>query len=304
MSEAGADTDNYGSPPNARWASIDWRRHQRWVQAGGEQLNVVVHGPEDGPVVLLLHGHDGSWRNWLESIPALASKHRVVAPDLPGFGASPAQVDVSIEHYVEVLAALCDELAVERAALVGSSMGGLLACELALARPALADRLVLVAAAGLSDRYMRIPRSLLAHPRAPLAVLARLSRRSAERARFMSRRRRLRSAGLGTAVRHPERISPEIASFLLAAGGRPASAAAAAAVARHTRDPQRLARILSPTLIIWGADDAVVPAGAAARFRESIAGSRMVILEDTGHLPMLERPSAFNALVSGFLAGG
>ncbi|MGI8557409.1 MAG: alpha/beta fold hydrolase [Solirubrobacteraceae bacterium] len=313
MAETGRDRDSYGSPPRSAWLEVDWSAHRRSVDVEGAAVNTVVCGAGE-PAVCLIHGHDGSWRNWLETIPQLARHRCVLAPDLPGFGDSPLPRSgrISIPGYAATVAALCERLgdgagdktgAGPRApfVLVGSSLGGLVAAELAIRRADLVERLVLVSPAGLSNRYMGLPRALLAHRHAPLRALSWLSAVSGPRARFMARRVRLRRVGLGAAVRHPEAIAPEIAAILIGAGGRPGSPLAAAAVARH-RIADRLGEVRCPTLIVWGAQDAVVAASAAERFAALIPRSRVVILDDSGHLPMLERPARFNALLEAFLA--
>jgi pimeloyl-ACP methyl ester carboxylesterase len=294
-------TDPYGSPPHSAWLDIDWRAHERRLPIDGVEVNFVALG--EGPTVVLVHGHDGSWHNWLENIPHLAAGHRVVAPDLPGFGASPLPGgELSIPRYAELLDALCDRLDGGSAAFIGNSMGGLICAELAIRRPARVARLVLVDAAGLSDRYGRIPVRLLSGRLAPHRALSRISRGIGSRSRFLARRRRLRKAGLGLSVRHPELISADLAALVMGGSGKPGGPIAGAALARH-EIRAGLPRIACPTLIVWGADDAMVKPPAAEEFARLIPAARTVIFEDTGHMPMLERPARFNELLDEFLAG-
>src|SRR6478672_12140448 len=81
----------YGPVGRAPWLDVDWREHQRWVQAGGRPVNVIELG--SGPPLVFVHGLSGSWPNWLEQLPVFADPalsggvgHRVIAVDLPGFG--------------------------------------------------------------------------------------------------------------------------------------------------------------------------------------------------------------------------
>jgi pimeloyl-ACP methyl ester carboxylesterase len=292
--------DGYGSPPRSAWLDVDWPTHRRWIALDGARLNVVELG--SGPPVVLVHGHDGSWRNWLENIPDLAASHRVVALDLPGFGDSPLPPwQITIPSYARLVGQLCTELSLERPAFVGHSMGGLICAELAITDPDRVNRLVLVAAAGLSRRYGPIPRQILARPQLLPSVLQRVSRAVGRRARFLAGRRRLRKAGLGLSVRHPDLLSATLAAQVIRSSGAPGGPVASAAVARH-EIANRLGGIVRPTLVIWGADDAVVAVDAADRYAELIPGAQMLILADTGHLPMLERPARFNELLEGFLA--
>lgn len=303
MDSTGRSQRLYRLPPRSAWLDIDWRAHQRTELLDDQLVNLVELG--GGQPVVLVHGHAGAWQNWLENIPHLAASRRVVALDLPGFGGSPLPQGgrISVAGYVSVLDRLCARLQLGPATIIGSSMGGLVAAEFAVAHPQRVDRLVLVSPAGLSQRYMRIPRRVLAHSSAPLRVINRASRYSPGRARFMARRVRLRRAGLGGAVRHPELIAPELAAVLMSANGQPGAPGAAAAVARHEMRAT-LAQINRPTLIVWGAEDAIVAPAAAAQFTRLIHGARSVMLPDTGHVPMLERPAHFNALLDEFLLDG
>jgi pimeloyl-ACP methyl ester carboxylesterase len=155
----GAD-DTYGDGDDASWQSVDWPSLTRKVELPGQVLNVVDTGG-DGPALLFIHGLGGAWQNWLRNLPAFMPEYRVVAPDLPGFGESPMPADganVSIRSYAGAVDALCDELGIESAAVVGNSMGGFVGAELALSFPTRVTRLVLVSAAGLSiENYRRTP---------------------------------------------------------------------------------------------------------------------------------------------------
>jgi pimeloyl-ACP methyl ester carboxylesterase len=131
------------------WTAIDWRAHVRWVRVDGQALNIVELGEGD-ETVLFIHGVGGAWQNWLENLPAVAAAgYRVVALDLPGFGASPLPAEpFTIPSLARLVRGLLDQLGIERAALVGNSMGGFVAAETAIAHAARVERLVLVSAAG------------------------------------------------------------------------------------------------------------------------------------------------------------
>jgi pimeloyl-ACP methyl ester carboxylesterase len=160
------------------------------------------------------------------------------------------------------------------------------------------QRLVLVSAAGLSIEYQR---------REPLLTLARAwaatTTRATARADSVVKRPRLRRAALQTVVRYPEKLSGPLAWELAASAGRPGFIPALEALMDYSfRD--RLERIEVPTLIVWGANDMLVPVGDAERFERLIgANAHKVVFEDTGHLAMLERPNRFNELLGVFLAG-
>lgn len=279
------------------WTAVDWRRHQRWLQVDGRWANVVELG--DGPPILFVHGLSGCWQNWLIQLTELAASHRVIAVDLPGFGASELPVrEISIPGYAHFLDSLCDLMGVEEPlAVVGNSMGGFVAAELAIAVPARVERLVLVSAAGISsDRLRREPTLTVARGLGVATAWA-VSRHEA-----LARRPRLRRAALQFAIRHPERLSAPLAFELMRGSGRAGFVPAlAACIGYPIRD--RLPQIACPTLIVWGEDDRVIPVKDAGRFERLIPGSRAVILPDTGHVAMIERPVLFNGLLEGFLSG-
>jgi pimeloyl-ACP methyl ester carboxylesterase len=297
---AAQDAGEYGSPRHSAWIDIDWSEHQRWLTIDGRPVNVIEIG--EGPPLLFVHGHAGCWQNWLENIPYFARTRRVIVPDLPGFGWSPMPAgEVSITNYAGILDSICDQLEIDAAAVVGNSMGGFIAAEMAIRFPQRVERLGLIAAAGLSRHYMRIPISVMANPRGGGKVLFRLFAAPYDRARKLSRRRRLRKLSLWAVVRHPELISPPMAAYLIAGSGKPGAAPASIALATYDFRG-RVGEIACPTLVLWGEDDFVIAAGAADRYERMIPNSRKLVLADTGHVPMVERPAQFNAILEEFLA--
>jgi pimeloyl-ACP methyl ester carboxylesterase len=293
----GPDPD-YADGDDATWMDVDWPSYLRREEIEGRSVNVVDTGG-DGPPLLFVHGLSGAWQNWLLTIPAFMATHRCVALDLPGFGESemPAR-DISIRGYARTVDRLCDRLGIDRPAVVGNSLGGFVAAELALSFPTRVERLVLVSAAGLSIEYQR---------RQPLLTLARLftavSARTGARQAAVVRRPRLRRLFLQAVVRYPEKLSPQLTWELVQGADKPGFVPALEALMDYSfRD--RLAGIEVPTLIVWGRNDMLVPVGDAARYERLIGdNARSVIFEDTGHMPMIERPRRFNALLADFLAG-
>src|SRR3954454_12195913 len=155
------DPGPYGPTGRSAWMDIDWRAHRRFVEVDGRQVNVVEMGVGDPPIVFV-HGLAGSWQNWLANMPQFrGGGHRVVAFDLPGFGLSEMPREkISIRDYGRLVDALLDRLGVGPAVLVGNSMGGFIATEVAIQFPARVERLVLVSAAGLTIEYQRDERIL------------------------------------------------------------------------------------------------------------------------------------------------
>jgi pimeloyl-ACP methyl ester carboxylesterase len=292
---APADLDAYGPPPDSEWRRIDWRMHQRWAMVDESPVNYIEMG--SGPPLLLVHGLAGSWQNWLETIPHFAATHRVLAPDLPGFGESPMPREkISMAGYGRFLDAFCDEVGVERAAVVGNSMGGFVAAEMAIAHPHRVERLVLVSAAGITAEHQRNERLLALMRRFEFALTWAATHPPPE---FMLRRRARRVARFVFA--HPERIPGALVAENARGSGKPGFLDALDALSAYPiRD--RLSEISVPTLIVWGDSDRLVPTRDADVFEELIPNARKVVYEDTGHVPMLERPARFNADLEAFLS--
>jgi len=288
--------DDYIRDGPSEWMEIDWRAHQCWLTIAGRRVNVIDLG--EGPPILFIHGLAGSWHNWLENLPHFARCHRVIAVDLPGFGYSEMPADeVSISGYATGLLDLFDALGVQRAALVGNSMGGFVGAEMSLVAPERVSHLVLVAGAVLwNERRRSRPLTTLTRiTQAYSAVLATQWRRAA-------RRPRLRELSFHQVARHPRRFPAPLAyEQLVHVGSREGFAAALHALHSYSLRG-RLPEISCPTLLVWGSDDRLVPSRQGHDLAEAIPDARLVVFEDTGHVPQLERPARFNALLEEFLA--
>ena len=286
------------APPS--WTDVDWRADLRWVQVAGRPVNVLDVGDRDRPAVVFLHGLAGCWQNWLENIGPLAADQRVIAIDLPGFGESPMPADaISVSGCARIVVELLDALEIERATIVGNSMGGFIGCELAIRFPARIERLVLVAGAGLSLRHMRHERRTGLRARTENLLffgLGRLARHSD----LVVRSPRLRRGLLLLVVAHPERLAGPLIVEQAHGAGKPGFDAALDAMSAYPiRD--RLGEIACPTLIVWGQDDRLVPVRDASEFAWLIRDARKLVYPDTGHMAMLERPQRFNADLRAFI---
>ncbi len=274
---------------------MDWGAHRRVLRVAGRAVNLVELG--SGPPLLFVHGLGGSWQNWLENLPELARDHRVVALDLPGFGASEMPAGpISVAGYARTLDAVCTALSIEAASVVGNSMGGFVAAELAIAHPQRVRRLVLVSAAGISSAETL---------QAPILTIGRvataLATNSAARHRRLAARPITRHMSLALVARHPRLLKADLAyeGFFKGAGKPGFHDAFRACLEYDFRD--RLPEIRQPTLIVWGEKDSIIPVKDAAEFERLIPDSRKVVMRDTGHIPMAERPATFNDLMMDFL---
>ena len=178
-------------------------------------------------------------------------------------------------------------------------MGGFVGCEMAIRFPRRVERLVLVAAAGLSLRHMRHERKRGLRARAENLLFFGLGR-LASHTDIVVRSPRLRRGLLLLVAAHPERLSGPLILEQAHGAGKPGfDDALEAMTAYPIRD--RLGEIGCPALIIWGEEDRLVPVRDASEFAWLIRDARTILYPDTGHMVMLERPARFNADVRAFI---
>ncbi|HEY2994338.1 MAG TPA: alpha/beta fold hydrolase [Methylomirabilota bacterium] len=253
------------SAARAPWVSIARSEHR--VRVGGQTVPYRVIG--EGEPVVMIHGLGGSSRCWAWSVPALASRYRVYLVDLPGFGVlRRLHRQFALSTASAWLAEWMHAADVGRAHLVGHSMGALIAARLAAELPGSVDRLILVSAAGVP-----VERSVL-------GCLRRLP--AGWRHRAPGAWRLLLPDALLTRPTMVWRTAREL-------------------LAQDVRATLR--EIRTPTLVLWGADDPLLPADCAEVFRREISGARRLLLFRAGHLPMLTRPQEFNQALLAFLGG-
>jgi len=247
-----------------------------------------------GPVLLLVHGWAGNLNNWKEVTLPLSQSFRTLALDLPGSGQSgcDAKVQYTTTAYADFLAHFLDALQIEKASVLGNSMGGQVAAEFALNHPDRIEKLILCDAAGagnfpglfqlagvvVSNRTV-IPLIHLVFP-----VTEESLARSAE-----SERRRVKLAE----ARYRSDAAP--------CTGRALSASMKSMVRHDLSD--RLGQIHAPTLVIWGSNDDLLPVKTADVFVQKIPGSKKVIIEGGVHTPMQWKPQEFVSAVTDFLSG-
>jgi pimeloyl-ACP methyl ester carboxylesterase len=294
------DGGAYGPQGATPWLGTDWREHQRWVTVDGDAVNTIDLG--EGPPLVFVHGLSGSWPNWLEQLPVFAAEHRVVTFDLPGFGHSPMpRGEISIKGYARLLDGLLAQLGVDSATVVGNSMGGFIAGELAIGFPERVQRLVLVSAAGISTHGDPRTERALPAVRRVNRVMGMAAAWVAAHSDAASSRPRLREATLGLVLAHPAQLPAALAAEQVRGAGKPGFVEGLQAVIDYDIS-ERLPEIACPTLIVWGDRDRLITVRDADVFAELIPNSRKVVFTDTGHMAMLERPAAFNTLLKDFLA--
>jgi pimeloyl-ACP methyl ester carboxylesterase len=237
---------------------------QRAARIGKSRIYYETGG--EGPAVVLLHGLCGSSRWWVKNTAVLAGRFRVFVIDLIGFGRSHGQRFV-LEETAGLIGAWMEQTGIPCFHLVGHSMGGLVAAELAAQRPGQVDRLVLVDVAALPPGRT-IPGSAL----------------------------RLFPA----VVYMPLDFLPVLVTDALRAG--PLTLLRATYAIHQARLTADLAQVAGRTLIVWGEHDMLLPAAGGRALHEGLAGSQFAMLRGAGHNPMWDRAKEFNRIVMDFLA--
>jgi len=260
----------------------------------GHRLRYVRSG--SGPAVVLVHGFGSSLYTWKDVIPALAASHDVVALDLPGFGQSDQPADLSFADLPRAVLGLMDRLGIERASLVGNSMGGAAVALVAAERPERVDALVLIDAAGFNLGASERPRMVSFAMSGAGSLLARLPGK-----------RVVVEASLRQVFHDASRITPERLSEYLAAASRPGTFPAIRSLGASSGDrqavvAQSLPRIQARALVLWGDDDRWIPIAHADRFVAAIPGARKVVIPACGHVPQEEKPEEVARLLLEFLA--
>ncbi len=262
------------------------------------RVHYVDIGSGSAPPILLVHGLGGRWQNWIENIPRLAAERRVIALDLPGFGRSQLPLaPISIAGYAHTLDRVCDMLELERPLVAGNSLGGVVVAELALRFPERVGSLVFVAAACLTPADLESRTAQIA-----LVAGGRFASLFLRGANGPVSRPRARHLVWATLLRHPTRIAPDTLYELAGRERPPGAMAALTALAAHDISGE-LGAIAAPTLVVHGADDVLIPCADAQELASLIPGAKLVVFDDTGHMPMVERPVRFDEALLEFAAG-
>ena len=280
-------------------------------------LNVHQLQGGRGRPVLFIHGLGSSgYMEWRFNLEPAAAKHRVFAPDLPGYGRTEKpRVRYTIGYFARFIERYMENRGLRSAAIVGASLGGRVALEVALEKPHLVKRLVLVNALGLGrprpqmaqmayglvtvprvgEAVMRFTRSALrwAPPRTIRRVAGRFANSSADLEKviddtYLQNLREMYEAD-GFHNAYLSTVRSLVRPRALFGGQHDVTA--------------RLGELKVPVQIIWGGDDPLFPVSHATRAHAAIPDCRLTIIEGAGHTPQAERPEEFNRALLSFLDG-
>jgi pimeloyl-ACP methyl ester carboxylesterase len=267
---------------------------------GGLTMHVRDEGNRAGPVLVLLHGSNASLHTWEPWVERLKARYRIIRLDQIGHGLTgPNPTDqYDADAFVGTLDALMVKLGVSRFALAGNSMGGFVAWEYALAHPDKLTHLVLVDAAGPpEDPNKKLPIGFRIARTPGLSKLA-----------LVITPRSLFEKSLHQSVSNQAIVTPEAVDRYWELnrypGNREATGLRFASYAGRVRDMDKVGTITTPTLILWGAEDKLIPASGADWFAQRIKGSTKIVYPGIGHIPMEEAPDRSAADLDAFLSKG
>ena len=273
----------------------------RLLDVNGVGTYVVDAG--EGPPVLLIHGYGDTADGWRRVVPGLLQSHRVIAIDIPPFGRSgdPRERRL-IDFYKPFFPELLERLEVERATVIGHSLGGAIALHLTLQRPELVERLGLVAPAGLGKAppwwwyaltgYGGVWKAALSVPSPLTPMLIRQGLTRFLDWRLFHDPRQMRETIEHIVSMH---ASPRDFDRLLAAGR--------CCIDSYTGTLlEDSAAIEVPKWLVWGRHDGLVPSGHAAAFGSLHPDAHVHVFDDCGHYPHIELPSRFNRLLHEWMA--
>ncbi|MBA2332082.1 MAG: alpha/beta fold hydrolase [Actinobacteria bacterium] len=233
------------------------------IQVGDRRVRWRATG--DGPPLVLVHGLAGSWRWWRPVLSTLAAEHTVHLLDLPGFGRLPRVHAFHLDRTLDWLAAWARAAELGPADVVGHSLGAVLCARLAARHPETVRRLVLVAPAG-------VPRGSAAASALPLAL---------------------------ELMRSQPRLLALLARDSIRSGPLTIGTAALAVAAVDLRAD--LGGVEAPTLVLMGGRDGLIPVWHGDELARSLGDVRVVVLEQAGHVPMVDAPEAFSRELLAFL---
>lgn len=275
-----------------RWAPPP----SQFIGVDGMQVHYRDQGPRDDPVpIVLIHGTSASLHTWQGWTAALSVKRRVISMDLPAFGLTGPNPtgDYRTDTYVAFVLHFLDALHVQHFVVAGNSLGGNIAWRLADVEPARVERLILVDAAGYPFKSSEVPLGFrIARTPGINRILKHILPRS------------LIEASVRNVYGDPARVTPELVDryfeLALREGNREALGQEFAQF-----DPgasaERIKAVKQPTLILWGGLDHLIPPDNAQNFQRDIAGSKLVMFDDLGHVPQEEDPARSVAAVQAFL---
>ncbi len=258
--------------------------NKKVITLNGNKIRFVEEG-NSKKNLLLIHGLGASAERWESVIPQFSKTYRVIVPDLIGFGQSDKpMVDYTPDYFITFIHDLLKKLEIDNLSIIGSSLGGQIAAEFTCQNTDLVEKLVLVSPSGIMKHST---------PALDAYVMAALypSDNSASNAfQMMSGKKNIDEKTIKGFVMRMKLPNAKMAFMSTLLGLKDADLLS-----------EKLVSIKSPTLIVWGENDPVIPVKYAQSFVSGIDDCRFVKMDDCGHTPYVESPDRFYKIVSEFL---
>ena len=260
---------------------------EKSVNVFGAKIRYLEAGDPSKPTVILLHGLGGNADGWAFNIPALAANYHVIAPDQVGFGKSDKpMIAYRVETYVDFLDKFMSELKIEKASLAGNSMGGWISALYALKNPTKVEKIVLVDAAGFAP-----PKNF------DVNFLNNLNPSTREGTKAL-----VKLIFANPALTTDAAVDQFITMLIAAGDGYTIQTLIESIKRGEGYLDGKAQNIKQPTLIIWGKQDGLVTLDNGERFDREIPNSTLIVFDQAGHVPQIEKAQEFNAAVLKFLA--
>ena len=263
----------------------------------GTRAHVRDRGPRDALTLVLIHGSNASLYTWEPWAKRLSDRFRVITLDLPGHGLTGAvpNGDYTQEGMVKFIDEVAAILGLQRFAIGGNSMGGRASVLFTIKHPERVTHLILIDSGGLPTK--QVETTSLAYRLMGIPIANRLLLHITPRSLVID--------GLNSAIVHKDIITDEMIDrywdFIRMDGTREATITRGRIRDNRIRDD--IPNIKTPTLILWGEDDRTIPVEAAYTFHAAIAGSKLIVYPNTGHVPQEEVAVESAADVRAFLSG-
>lgn len=262
---------------------------ERWINLDGLKVRYLESGKGKKRHVLFIHGLGSAADRWMKIPDELSTDFHSIAIDLPGFGESdkPGKMDYTIDQFRKIIMSFLKEISInEQTSLIGHSLGGYIASEIAIQNQNHIEQLVLIDSSGMLER--------------PTPILEEYFEAAMNPSKENVRR------AFEKMVADPKRIPTQLVDGFIRRINMPNAKHAFESTLVNSATTQigldRLRKITSiPTLILWGVHDNVIPLEHSKFFKDCISDSRLEIIEDAGHAPFAEKPDQVSQLLKNFL---
>lgn len=260
-------------------------QEEKFITIQENKIRYFEYGTSSN-TIMLVHGLGASAERWEHVIPYFRKNYHVIAPDLPGFGLSDKpSIDYTIDFFVRTLFEFIDNLEIQNSILIGSSLGGQIITELAIAEPKLINKMILVSPSGAVNY-------------STLALNAYIG------AAISPTQKNVKKAFSMMNGQNKDVDSQTVEEFIKRINMPNAKSAFLSAIISNKESKiscEKLANVSVPSLVIWGEHDPVIPKKNADLFFSCMKNCQFVEMKKCGHTPFVEEPEKFSKIVLEFL---